>query len=240
LTLAEKSSGWLHGFAGMSVALFGHQLEPEGVDMKNLKLTIASGLLAGALTVPGVTALADDDGREHSHKHRHFHIPPGHLPPAGKCRIWFPDRPPGHQPPAGDCWTLSRQVPRGAFLIGGGERRWSHDDVRYHHSRGEVFDARGYFRRQEIRNDIKDVRQSRQELREDREQLQKNLNELKRDRAELRRDIRDGASRKEIKQDRREIREDRQKIADSRQEVRQSQQKLEGARQELREDLRRR
>lgn len=45
------------------------------------------------------------------------HIPPGHMPPPGKCRIWFPDRPPGHQPPPGDCWQLERQVPPGAYLI---------------------------------------------------------------------------------------------------------------------------
>jgi len=26
-------------------------------------------------------------------------IPPGHMPPPGKCRIWYPNRPPGQQPP---------------------------------------------------------------------------------------------------------------------------------------------
>jgi hypothetical protein len=46
-------------------------------------------------------------------------IPPGHLPPPGKCRVWFPDRPPGHQPPPRDCHTLERQVPPGAYLLYG-------------------------------------------------------------------------------------------------------------------------
>lgn len=44
-------------------------------------------------------------------------IPPGHLPPPGSCRIWYPGEPPGQQPPPGDCYELSRRVPPGAWLI---------------------------------------------------------------------------------------------------------------------------
>lgn len=46
-------------------------------------------------------------------------IPPGHLPPPGKCRIWHHDREPGQQPPPGDCKRLRRSVPPGASLIRG-------------------------------------------------------------------------------------------------------------------------
>lgn len=46
-------------------------------------------------------------------------IPPGHLPPPGECRVWYPDRPPGHQPPPGPCGALQYQVPPGAFLVHG-------------------------------------------------------------------------------------------------------------------------
>lgn len=46
-------------------------------------------------------------------------IPPGHMPPPGSCRIWFPGRPPGHQPPPGPCEELQYRVPPGAYLIRG-------------------------------------------------------------------------------------------------------------------------
>lgn len=46
-------------------------------------------------------------------------IPRGHLPPPGKCRIWFPDRSPGHQPAPGKCKKLRHRVPLGAYLVRG-------------------------------------------------------------------------------------------------------------------------
>ncbi len=46
-------------------------------------------------------------------------VPPGHLPPPGQCRVWFPDRPPGQQPPPGPCHQLQWQVPPGAVLVRG-------------------------------------------------------------------------------------------------------------------------
>jgi hypothetical protein len=46
-------------------------------------------------------------------------VPPGHLPPPGACRIWYPDRPPGQQPPPGPCQVLQYHVPPGAVLIRG-------------------------------------------------------------------------------------------------------------------------
>ncbi|HWA50270.1 MAG TPA: hypothetical protein VG742_18515 [Dongiaceae bacterium] len=48
-----------------------------------------------------------------------LHIPPGHMPPPGKCRIWYPGQPPGHQGPVGKCSKLQYQVPPGAVLVRG-------------------------------------------------------------------------------------------------------------------------
>ena len=36
-------------------------------------------------------------------------VPPGHLPPPGLCRAWYPGRPPGHQPAPERCERLFRR-----------------------------------------------------------------------------------------------------------------------------------
>ena len=58
--------------------------------------------------------VADDQPYQHAYK-----VPPGHLPPPGQCRIWYPELPPGQQPPPGDCYDLQRRVPHDAYLIYG-------------------------------------------------------------------------------------------------------------------------
>ena len=105
--------------------------------MKIGKTAILTGLLVGALTAPTALAIAKDDHQ--------FHIPPGHMPPPGMCRIWIPGRPPGHQPAPGSCRVLSRQVPRGAYLIANDDHRWSHVELNDRHFRHDVWDEPRYF-----------------------------------------------------------------------------------------------
>src|SRR5919108_6605718 len=58
-----------------------------------------------------------DDTYFERHRYTHLDIPPGHLPPPGECRVWYPGKPPGHQPPPGKCGRLRHHVPAGAWLI---------------------------------------------------------------------------------------------------------------------------
>jgi hypothetical protein len=46
-------------------------------------------------------------------------IPPGHLPPAGQCRVWMPGEPPGKQKKyaQGDCARVATRVPVGGWLV---------------------------------------------------------------------------------------------------------------------------
>lgn len=37
-------------------------------------------------------------------------IPKGHLPPPGKCKIWYPNRPAGQQPPPTSCEAANREA----------------------------------------------------------------------------------------------------------------------------------
>ena len=46
-------------------------------------------------------------------------IPAEHMPPAGKCRLWYPDRSSDDQPPAGECHDLQDRVAPGAVLVRG-------------------------------------------------------------------------------------------------------------------------
>lgn len=195
--------------------------------MKLIKATILGGLLVGALVVPRVPAMADDRDD--------FHVPRGHMPPAGKCRIWYPGTPPGHQPPPGDCRVLSRRVPRGAWLIGH-DRRWDYAELHHRRFRHEDFDGDHYRGHKEIYRDSRYVRQARKDVYQDRRDLRNSYGELRKDRAELHKDIRNGASKQEIIQGRREVRDDMKKVTDAKKDLRQSHDKLQSAQNDTRRD----
>lgn len=90
----------------------------------------ALALILAALTAG--PALAQGRG-----KHRHG-VPPGHLPPAGLCRVWYDGVPPGRQPPPTSCYEAERVASRDRrahVVYGGGSHRDDRpvyrDDGRY-------------------------------------------------------------------------------------------------------------
>ena len=90
---------------------------------------ILISLLAVLILFPVMVTLADDDRDEHWEDYYEEYedyyedapsgapygyvemppygyggIPPGHLPPPGECRVWYPGVPPGQQPPPFKCY----------------------------------------------------------------------------------------------------------------------------------------
>lgn len=49
--------------------------------------------------------------------YRALNIPPGHLPPPGQCRIWYPGKPPGHQPPPVSCESALRTAGANSWIL---------------------------------------------------------------------------------------------------------------------------
>jgi len=69
----------------------------------------------------GASVVASASGSdENASTAARFGVPPGHLPPAGQCRVWMPGEPPGQQKkkyPVGQCSTLRASIPAGGWLI---------------------------------------------------------------------------------------------------------------------------
>ena len=62
----------------------------------------------------------DDDwwqGVQSRVSHGRFDVPPGHRPPPGMCRRWYPNRPPGQQPPPEECGRIRRE--RDSYILFG-------------------------------------------------------------------------------------------------------------------------
>ena len=64
------------------------------------------------LLADGVALEAQGRGRNKA-----FRIPPGHMPPPGECRVWYPGVPPGHQPPSVACRALRGRHFPGAVIV---------------------------------------------------------------------------------------------------------------------------
>jgi hypothetical protein len=92
---------------------------------------IALALFAGAAEAQGRGRRANSQG-----------IPPGHMPRAGECRVWYDGVPPGRQPRPTSCREAERIAARdrSARVIYGDDYRYGngrvYDDPRYDNRRG--------------------------------------------------------------------------------------------------------
>jgi hypothetical protein len=78
----------------------------------------ATFIIAGMMAVPLAAQGRGRNGR----------IPPGHLPPAGLCQVWFAGLPPGRQPRPMSCREaerLARRAPYAHVIYG---RGWDRHD----------------------------------------------------------------------------------------------------------------
>lgn len=87
------------------------------------KLSFALAFAAAVSAAAATSADAQGRGRNSTDN-----IPPGQMPPAGKCRIWIDGVPPGRQGPITDCATAERNRPANGRVIYGSERNGSYDD----------------------------------------------------------------------------------------------------------------
>lgn len=82
-------------------------------------------------------------------------VPPGQMPPAGQCRVWYANRAPGQQPGPTSCATAERLASRtgGSVLYGSGTRRTGYDQYG-HATNGGVYTDRDAERRARVQGQL--------------------------------------------------------------------------------------
>src|SRR5687767_12944491 len=111
--------------------------------------TAAATLIVFALAAG--TADAQGRGRNRANSQG---IPPGHMPAAGQCRVWYDGVPPGRQPRTTSCHEAERIAARdrNARVIYGDDR---YNDNRY--GTGRVYEDERYEDRSRGSNGVTDA-----------------------------------------------------------------------------------
>jgi hypothetical protein len=93
-----------------------------------MRHVIATVVLTGAFAAPALAQTEYAHYREPNQGSRYSaeaqRVPPGFLPPAGACRVWYDGRPAGYQPQAMSCREAERVArrDRNARVVYGGDR----------------------------------------------------------------------------------------------------------------------
>jgi len=116
--------------------------------MKNSFLAIAllifllSSCQSFSILISGEKGGPPKHERKGPGNYRSYHvlkIPPGHLPPPGRCRVWIPNKPPGQQYPPTSCLQALRDAPPGSWIITRLDNNHDHLEVKeVHQSRKGV------------------------------------------------------------------------------------------------------
>jgi hypothetical protein len=80
--------------------------------------TTTTASAAPAKSPPNSNASAKAQAAAPAHKsYKTLNIPPGQLPPAGKCRVWIPGTPPGKQPAPTSCEAAMSAAQPGQLVV---------------------------------------------------------------------------------------------------------------------------
>ena len=75
-------------------------------------LAIATALLALAGTTAEAQGRSNGNKNKRANQKLEKRVPPGHMPPAGMCRVWYDGVPPGRQPRPTSCAEAQRVAAR--------------------------------------------------------------------------------------------------------------------------------
>lgn len=104
-----------------SIAIFGALAAFAAAPLGAQGKTFRTGDVVSRIPSTVMGGVLGDEQEGQARGRKSGKVPPGHLPPAGMCRIWIDGVPPGQQPAPTDCATAVATKPGNARVIWGDE-----------------------------------------------------------------------------------------------------------------------